>query len=1055
MVPPWWLLVAFVFGGVSAALTSSRVVRTKYGDVSGVIVTPDNRRLDAVEVFRGVPYASPPVGSLRFMPPVTGSLWSGVKVADRFGPVCPQRLPNVSDETAALKTMARGRMQYLRRLLPYLQNQSEDCLYLNIYAPAQVNFGSADKISPKPVLVFIHGESYEWNSGNPYDGTVLASYGGLVVVTINYRLGILGFLNLNSNQHLKSPSNYGLMDQIAALHWIQENIAVFGGDPSNVTLMGHGTGAACVGFLMASSAVPDVLFHRAILLSGSPLSPLSLVRDPVYYGHQVAKLVNCSPDLQHLHLLNCLRDTPLDQLLNAQLHVPEFTTAFGPSVDGVIIDVGTAAESSRLGAQSNGQDIGPGRPPEDPKELVLANGFGPAILANPSARQRLLSRLSRFDLMLGVVRAESFFAFTGDDVQYGIEADRRTKILKTYVKNTYKYHLTEILATIVNEYTDWDRPVQHPVNIRDETLEALSDAQVVAPVINTADLHSANRRNSYLFVFDYQTKYGDYQQRQGCIHGEELPYIFGAPLVGGLMHFPRNYTKSEVLLSEAAVIYWSNFARTGNPNEPQDQDMLHKQEHGRFKNIEWTAYETVHKKYLSLDTKPKLKSHYRAHRLSFWLNLVPELHKPGDDVPYYHHMFQSDLRGMTFKPGSERTTSRPAPDVYYRGQPPAIMQQPTTGNKTTSGTSDGGTANGTNVLQPPPVVVASSSSSDRGDGDNDDGGGGSGGRQLKNGPSGDKDDGEGGGRSSSGSDSQDDLGGGGGGGGAAYQTFPLALAVAIGIGCSLLFLNIMIFAVIYCNKSAGWGGRRGSSNSSRRTSGAGGDAEDLQQQQQDDRIRKIKKRPENGGPMTNLCSTGGATELLQMMETRPVTQHLQHQHQQQHQQPHSILKKPPVPVTTVVAPNGPQSPTDPGAGVCGPVAAAGMPRGAAQPPPAEFADVAAQCYHPSGSIVGIGASSTLPRPPPPPKCPRPDHHHHHHGGGHHHQQHLHGTIRRHAAASSTLPACTCSGPVAAGAGPAQPPPQHQHHPHASSSNLAVDAATEPCTKAAAVEELHV
>jgi len=96
-----------------------------------------------------------------------------------------------------------------------------------------------------------------------------------------------------------------------------------------------------------------VLFHRAILLSGSPLSPLSLVRDPVYYGHQVAKLVNCSPELQHLHLLNCLRDTSLEKLLNAQLHVPEFTTAFGPSVDGVIIDVGTAAESSRTNSQSS------------------------------------------------------------------------------------------------------------------------------------------------------------------------------------------------------------------------------------------------------------------------------------------------------------------------------------------------------------------------------------------------------------------------------------------------------------------------------------------------------------------------------------------------------------------------------------------------------------------------------------------------------------------------------------------------------------------------------
>ncbi|XP_050534524.1 neuroligin-4, Y-linked-like [Daktulosphaira vitifoliae] len=965
MVLPWWLPVAFVFGGVSAALTSSRVVRTKYGDVSGVIVTPDNRRLDAVEVFRGVPYASPPIGSLRFMPPVTGSLWSGVKVADRFGPVCPQRLPNVSDETIALKTMARGRIQYLRRLLPYLQNQSEDCLYLNIYSPARVNYDGSEKITLKPVVVFIHGESYEWNSGNPYDGTVLASYGGLVVITINYRLGVLGFLNLNSNQHLKSPSNYGLMDQIAALHWIQENIAVFGGDPTNVTLMGHGTGASCVGFLMTSSAVPDVLFHRAILLSGSPLSPLSLVRDPVNYGHQVAKLVNCSPDLPHLHLLNCLRDRPLEQILNAQIDVPEFTTSFGPSVDGVIIDVG-APESSRHGAQSNSPNIFNGleRSLEDPNELVLANGFGPAILTNPAARQRLLSRLTRFDLMLGVVRAESFFAFTGDDVQYGIEADRRTKILKTYVKNTYKYHLTEILATIVNEYTDWDRPIQHPVNIRDETLEALSDAQVVAPVINTADLHSANRRNSYLFVFDYQTKYGDYQQRQGCVHGEELPYIFGAPLVGGLMHFPRNYTKSEILLSEAAVIYWSNFARTGNPNEPQDQDMLHKQEHGRFKNIEWTAYETVHKKYLSLDTKPKLKSHYRAHRLSFWLNLVPELHKPGEDVPYSHHMFQSDLQMMTFKPGTERTTR--FPESYFRGGQPPIVVQHMGGNKTlvnAGSVSIPENTTTTTVLQPPPVVVASSSSSDRGEVDDE--------RQLKDAASGDKED-----NRSTSPEGQDD-GGASGAGTPGYASFPLALAVAIGIGCSLLFLNIMIFAVIYYNKSTGGnGGRRGSRNT----------ADDDEDGRQNDKIKNMK-RPENGGPMTNLCSTGGATELLQMMESRTAASQ---------KQPHSILKKPlasspqpapppdlggdlhVMPVHHSVSVNGGSTLTRP-----------------SQLPPVEFADVT-QNYHGGTG----GGAATLPRPPPPPKCPRPDHHHH----NHHHHQHS-GTLRRHG--QTAIPACTC------------------------------------------------
>ncbi|KAK9674843.1 Carboxylesterase family [Popillia japonica] len=116
---------------------TSRTVRTKYGDVSGVIVTLDSKHLEPVEVFRGIPYASPPLGSLRFMPPVTGALWPGVKIADKFSPVCPQRLPDIFNETAALKRMPKGRLEYLKRLLPYLRNQSEDCLYLNIYAPAQ------------------------------------------------------------------------------------------------------------------------------------------------------------------------------------------------------------------------------------------------------------------------------------------------------------------------------------------------------------------------------------------------------------------------------------------------------------------------------------------------------------------------------------------------------------------------------------------------------------------------------------------------------------------------------------------------------------------------------------------------------------------------------------------------------------------------------------------------------------------------------------------------------------------------------------------------------
>lgn len=131
-----------------------------------------------------------------------------------------------------------------------------------------------------PVIIFIHGESFEWNSGNPYDGSVLASYGNVIVITINYRLGILGeifylnktvyvhiyqaiytvsiagYLNANPTPHIKARvANYGLMDQIAALHWVQQNIELFGGDPTNVTLLGHGSGAACINFLMVSPAV--------------------------------------------------------------------------------------------------------------------------------------------------------------------------------------------------------------------------------------------------------------------------------------------------------------------------------------------------------------------------------------------------------------------------------------------------------------------------------------------------------------------------------------------------------------------------------------------------------------------------------------------------------------------------------------------------------------------------------------------------------------------------------------------------------------------------------
>ncbi|KAJ8975966.1 hypothetical protein NQ317_008708 [Molorchus minor] len=120
------------------AKISTRIVQTRYGRLQGLIVPMDaHRYLKPIEVFLGVPYATPPVQSNRFSPTRTPSPWDGIRVSDKMGPVCPQKLPDISNETAALEKMPKGRLEYLKRLLPYLQNQSEDCLYLNIYTPAQ------------------------------------------------------------------------------------------------------------------------------------------------------------------------------------------------------------------------------------------------------------------------------------------------------------------------------------------------------------------------------------------------------------------------------------------------------------------------------------------------------------------------------------------------------------------------------------------------------------------------------------------------------------------------------------------------------------------------------------------------------------------------------------------------------------------------------------------------------------------------------------------------------------------------------------------------------
>jgi para-nitrobenzyl esterase len=204
-----------------------------------------------VRVFRGIPFAAPPVGELRWRPPEPAATWSGVREAVEFSPACPQELPGL-------------RLPWTEAYM-HQGTVSEDCLYLNVWTAA----GSGD--ARRPVFVYIHGGGFSEGSGSValYDGTVLAQK-GLVVVTVNYRLGALGFLAhpaLTAEPPAGSSGNYGLLDQVAALEWVRDNIAVMGGDPRNVTIAGQSAGGMSV-YLLTASPLAAGLFHRAIVESG-------------------------------------------------------------------------------------------------------------------------------------------------------------------------------------------------------------------------------------------------------------------------------------------------------------------------------------------------------------------------------------------------------------------------------------------------------------------------------------------------------------------------------------------------------------------------------------------------------------------------------------------------------------------------------------------------------------------------------------------------------------------------------------------------------------------
>jgi para-nitrobenzyl esterase len=270
-----------------ATAVVAQQVMTESGAISGVVES-------GLTIFKGVPFAAPPIGDLRWRAPVPVTRWTGTRKADSFAPACMQTGVSMPGEAPPAV--------------------SEDCLYLNVWTPADAK--AETKPAPLPVIVWIYGGGYINGSASMplYWGDRLAQK-GVVVVTIAYRLGPLGFLALpeltrESPHH--SSGNYGLMDQIAALEWVQKNIAAFGGDPKNVTIAGQSSGAISVSILMASPRAKG-LFQRAIAESGglfepTQLAPKYLLANAESDGEKYAASLN-APTLQELRRLPAIQLT--------------------------------------------------------------------------------------------------------------------------------------------------------------------------------------------------------------------------------------------------------------------------------------------------------------------------------------------------------------------------------------------------------------------------------------------------------------------------------------------------------------------------------------------------------------------------------------------------------------------------------------------------------------------------------------------------------------------------------------------------------------------------
>ena len=461
-----------------SASAGAPVVEAPAGAVQGT-VEQDMR------VFLGIPYAQPPVGNLRWRPPAALQPWAGVRPATQFGYACFQPVSKIASVYSPAAPLP----------------MSEDCLTLNVWAPANA--------SKAPVFVWIHGGALATGSSREgmYDGRELAER-GIIVISINYRLGVLGWL---AHPELSSENdglsgNYGLLDQIAALRWVKENIASFGGDPSNVTVAGESAGALSVMFLMTSPPAQG-LFHKAIAQSAYKITMPELKKPA--FGQPAGEVVGT------------MLQAGLGKTSIADLR----------SIDPAALTEGAAKLGFAPWAMVDGRIL--------PEQMVTAFDRG---------KQSRIPVLAGFNQ--GEIRSLTMLApkapATAVDYEKEIRArygDLAEPFLRLYPASDYR---ESILATTRDGLYGW-------------TAERLVRQQ------------SAQGRPSYHYLFDHAYPATD-SAGLHAFHASELPYVFGTADRLGPNWPKIPATAAEQALSTAMLDYWASFAATGTPKASGQPD---------------------------------------------------------------------------------------------------------------------------------------------------------------------------------------------------------------------------------------------------------------------------------------------------------------------------------------------------------------------------------------------------------------------------------------------------------------------------------------------------